>query len=183
MQEEQASNDRPDAAPEQPTPEAGGPSAAECERVIEPENALPEAALDALPERIRTACAGAGWTKLLPVQARAIPYVLAGRNLMVQSQTGSGKTGAFILPILERLDVEKKACQVLVLVPTRELALQVSRDAEVLGGGLQMVTAAVYGGVKYGPQLEAFRRGAHLVVGTPGRVLDHRSRERFRWTS
>jgi len=143
------------------------------ERVIEPENALPEITIAALPERLRDACAKAGWTKLLPVQARAIPYVLAGRNLMVQSQTGSGKTGAFMLPILERIDPKKKACQVLVLVPTRELALQVSREAEMLGADLEMRTVVVYGGVKYGPQLEAFQQGAQLVVGTPGRILDH----------
>ena len=173
MPVEQDSSDRPAAEPEQPIPDESGPGTMKGEELIEPENALPGTVLDVLPERIRGACAGAGWTKLLPVQARAIPYVLAGRNLMVQSQTGSGKTGAFILPILERLDLEKKACQALVLVPTRELALQVSREAEILGGGLKMVTAAVYGGVKYGPQLEAFRQGAHLVVGTPGRVLDH----------
>ena len=137
------------------------------------ENALPEVAIENLPERPRQACARAGWTKLLPVQARAIPYLLAGRNLMVQSQTGSGKTGAFILPILERLDPAKKACQALVLVPTRELALQVSREAEMLGGEQGIRTVVVYGGVKYGPQLEGFRQGAQLVVGTPGRILDH----------
>jgi len=143
------------------------------ERIVEPENVLPEVTLEELPERPRAACAKAGWAKLLPVQARAIPYILAGRNLMVQSQTGSGKTGAFLLPILERIDMAKKACQALVLVPTRELAAQVSREAELLGGGLGLRTAVVYGGVKYGPQLDAFRAGAQLVVGTPGRILDH----------
>jgi ATP-dependent RNA helicase DeaD len=173
MQEDQASDSAPTAVPEQTMPEERSSHAAGGEQLIEPDNALPETVLEALPERIKAACAGAGWMKLLPVQARAIPYVLAGRNLMVQSQTGSGKTGAFILPILERVDIEKKACQVLVLVPTRELALQVSREAELLGSDLKMLTAAVYGGVKYGPQLEAFRQGAHLVVGTPGRILDH----------
>ena len=143
------------------------------ERVIEPENALPEVAIEDLPERSQAACARAGWERLLPVQARTIPYVMAGRDLMVQSQTGSGKTGAFILPILERIDPAKKACQVLVLVPTRELALQVSRDAETLGAELEMRSVVVYGGVKYGPQLEAFKQGTQLVVGTPGRILDH----------
>jgi ATP-dependent RNA helicase DeaD len=148
-------------------PEAGG------ERVVEPENALPEVTLEELPELPRAACAKAGWAKLLPVQARAIPYILAGRNLMVQSHTGSGKTGAFLLPILQRIDLAKKGCQALVLVPTRELASQVSREAELLGGALGLRTAVVYGGVKYGPQLDAFRGGAQLVVGTPGRILDH----------
>ena len=74
---------------------------------------------------------------------------------------------------MERIEMEKKICQVLVLVPTRELALQVSREAEMLGGEMQIKTAVVYGGVSYGPQLEAFRQGAQLVVGTPGRILDH----------
>ncbi len=143
------------------------------EHVIEPVNALPEVAIEDLPERLRTACAQAGWTKLLPVQARAIPYIVAGRNLMVQSQTGSGKTGAFILPILDRINPDKKACQALILVPTRELALQVSREAELLGGDRDIRTVVVYGGVKYGPQLEAFQQGVQIVVGTPGRILDH----------
>ena len=143
------------------------------ERVIEPENALPEVTLEGLPEPMQAACVRAGWTKLLPVQARAIPYVLAGRNLMVQSQTGSGKTGAFILPILERIDLTKGACQAMVLVPTRELAQQVAREAELLRGDRGVRTAVVYGGVKYGPQLDAFRDGAQIVVGTPGRILDH----------
>ena len=138
------------------------------EQVVEPENALPEVTLEELPELPRAACAKAGWAKLLPVQARAIPYVLAGRNLMVQSQTGSGKTGAFLLPILQRIDLAKKGCQALVLVPTRELASQVSREAEILGGDLGLRTAVVYGGVKYGPQLDAFRGGRSWSWGHRG---------------
>ena len=173
MQEDQTSNGKVAETEKELVKENSGPEKIVDKQVIEPENALPEVTIEALPERIRVACASAGWLKLLPVQARAIPYILAGRNLMVQSQTGSGKTGAFILPILERVDMAKKACQILVLVPTRELALQVSREAELLGSDLKMGTAAVYGGVKYGPQLEAFRQGVQLVVGTPGRILDH----------
>ncbi len=141
--------------------------------VVEPDDALPELTLQALPERLRLAAARAGWTKLMPVQAKAIPYMLAGRNLMIQSRTGSGKTGAFVLPILDRIDPGKPNCQALVLVPTRELCRQVAKDAETLCGDTSMRTVAVYGGVGYGSQIEAFRRGAHLVVGTPGRVLDH----------
>ncbi len=163
------------AAKMEPTPVTAESRTQEAveERIVEPENVLPEVTLEELPQRSRAACARAGWAKLLPVQARAIPYILAGRNLMVQSRTGSGKTGAFLLPILERIDLTKKGCQVLVLVPTRELAAQVSREAELLGGGLGLRTAVVYGGVKYGPQLDAFRAGSQLVVGTPGRILDH----------
>ena len=143
------------------------------DRVVEPEDALPQVTLETVSGSLREAVARAGWTGLLPVQARAIPYLLARRDLMVQSRTGSGKTGAFLLPMLERVDVRRDACQVLVLVPTRELAQQVGREAEVLFGGTGVRSIAVYGGVGYGPQLEAFRKGAHVVIGTPGRILDH----------
>jgi len=132
-----------------------------------------EISLAELSPRLQKACEKAGWPKLLPVQAQAIPYILAGQNLMVQSHTGSGKTGAFLLPIIEKIDTGKKWCQALVLVPTRELALQVSREAELLTGESSLKTAVVYGGVKYEPQLEALKAGAQLVVGTPGRILDH----------
>ncbi len=141
--------------------------------LIEPEGALPPATMADLPQALRLAVMRGGWTELMPVQARAIPYLLAGRDLMVQSRTGSGKTGAFILPILERIDAAKATCQALVLAPTRELARQVGEEAKVLCGGTGVRAAVVYGGVAYGPQIQAFKEGAHLVVGTPGRILDH----------
>jgi ATP-dependent RNA helicase DeaD len=141
--------------------------------LIEPENVLPEITLEGLPESLRQAAGRAGWDRLMPVQAKAIPYFLARRDLMIQSQTGSGKTGAYLLPILDRIDSKRSACQALVLAPTRELAQQVAREAEILSEGMGVRSIAVYGGVAYGPQLEAFQKGAHLVVGTPGRVLDH----------
>lgn len=141
--------------------------------IHEPENTLPEVALENLPQRLRDAAARAGWAKLMPVQAKAIPYMLAGRDMMIQSRTGSGKTGAFILPILDRIDPKRNECQALVLVPTRELARQVAQEAEMLSGDSGARVAAMYGGVRYGPQIDALRQGAHLVVGTPGRVLDH----------
>jgi ATP-dependent RNA helicase DeaD len=134
---------------------------------------LPEVALQDLPQDLQEAAARAGWKTLMPVQAKAIPYLMAGRDLMIQSRTGSGKTGAFLLSILERIDLKRGTCQALVLVPTRELARQVAEEAERLAGDAGMRTAVVYGGVAYGPQLSAFRKGAHLVVGTPGRILDH----------
>jgi ATP-dependent RNA helicase DeaD len=134
---------------------------------------FPAVSLDDLPELMKAAVARAGWKELTPVQAGAIPYMRARSDMMAQARTGSGKTGAFILPILEIIDTSKKACQALVLVPTRELAQQVSRDAKELSGDKGMHTVAVYGGSSYKPQLEGFKRGAHLVVGTPGRVLDH----------
>jgi ATP-dependent RNA helicase DeaD len=141
--------------------------------VSEPENALPPVSLDQLSKVIQSAVARAGWAELTPVQSRAIPYIQEKRDLMVQARTGSGKTGAFILPILERVDVHQNACQVLVLVPTRELARQVSSDAKHLVGDSGIRTVPVYGGTSYKPQIEAFKKGAHIVIGTPGRVLDH----------
>ncbi|MCA9969473.1 MAG: DEAD/DEAH box helicase [Anaerolineales bacterium] len=134
---------------------------------------LPAVNYEDLPDTWKEAMARAGWTSLMPVQARAMPYVMAGKDVMVQSRTGSGKTGAFVLPILERINPLQDACQALVLAPTRELARQVSRDAEMLVGDRGVRVVSVYGGVAYGPQLQAFRQGAHVVIGTPGRVLDH----------
>ena len=129
--------------------------------------------MEELPQMLRDAAARAGWKTLMPVQQHALPYGLAGRDLMVQSRTGSGKTGAFLLPLLARLEPAEATCQALVLVPTRELALQVDHEARVLFEGTGLVSAAVYGGVGYARQMEQLRKGAHLVVGTPGRVLDH----------
>jgi ATP-dependent RNA helicase DeaD len=129
--------------------------------------------LEQLPERLRDAAARAGWTALMPVQAQAIPYLMAGRNSIIQARTGSGKTGAFMLPMLERLDASRASCQALVLVPTRELARQVWQEAGRLCADAGLRAVAVYGGVGYGAQLDALREGAQIVVGTPGRILDH----------
>ena len=154
-------------------------SVAHGKQIVEPEDSLPEITFSDLPETLQTASRSMGWTDLMPVQAKAIPYIMAGRDLMVQSRTGSGKTGAFILPILDRIDPGQAACQALVLVPTRELALQVAGEAEKLSTPVGVRTAAVYGGVSYGPQLEALRKGAHIIVGTPGRILDHLLKKTF----
>jgi ATP-dependent RNA helicase DeaD len=143
------------------------------ESVVEPVDAFPEISIEDLAPELRAACENAGWKSLTPVQAKAIPYILAGRDMMVQSRTGSGKTGAYILPIMQKIDFRQNNAQALVLVPTRELAMQVSREAQMLVQGSDLRVAVVYGGVGYGPQLEAFRGGAQLVVGTPGRILDH----------
>jgi ATP-dependent RNA helicase DeaD len=145
----------------------------------EPQNALPDVTLEQLPAPLREAATRAGWTALMPVQARAIPYLTARRNMMIQARTGSGKTGAFLLPLLERIDIARNECQALILVPTRELARQVWQDAETLFGDSGLRTVAVYGGVGYGAQVEALKGGAHIVVGTPGRVLDHLLKRTF----
>ena len=141
--------------------------------VDEPENALPEVSLADLPQLLQTACAKAGWNSLMPVQSRALPYLLEGRDLMVQSRTGSGKTGTYLLPLMARLNPVMPAVQALILVPTRELAVQVEQEAKTLFKGSGFTVAAVYGGVGCGKQMEALRQGVSVVVGTPGRVLDH----------
>lgn len=134
---------------------------------------FPEVTRADLPPVMQQAVDRAGWSTLTPVQARTIPYLRARRDVMVQAQTGSGKTGAFVLPILERIHPEQKTCQALILVPTRELAQQVTADATLLAGDTGIRVTAVYGGTSYRPQVDAFKLGAHLVVGTPGRILDH----------
>ncbi len=146
-----------------------------------PDPAVPDATLDSLPAPLREALRSIGWTKLMPVQASALPHLLEGRDLIVQSRTGSGKTGAFLLPLLETLDPAQPTTQALVLCPTRELARQIFDEFERLTQtqpeSRRLRGVAVYGGTRYGPQLEAFRGGgAHLVIGTPGRVLDHLER-------
>lgn len=140
---------------------------------------LPELVFDQLPINLREAAARAGWNALMPVQARAIPYLLAQRNVLIQARTGSGKTGAFLLPMLERLDANHPSCQALILVPTRELAKQVFDDAERLCGKNGLRAVAVYGGVGYKAQIDALKQGAQIVVGTPGRVLDHLLKRTF----
>ena len=134
---------------------------------------LPEATLVDLPEKLRTAAARAGWTELMPVQAKALPYLFSQRDMMIQSRTGSGKTGAYLLPLIEMINPLEANTQALVLVPTRELALQVFTEAQLLGAETGVRSIAVYGGTGYKEQLDAFKAGAHLVIGTPGRVLDH----------
>ena len=109
----------------------------------------------------------------MPVQSKAIPYVLNRRDVIVQARTGSGKTGAFMLPTIDRIDPDEATCQALVLVPTRELAKQVAEQTRILSAESGIRSVAVYGGVGYGPQRAAFEKGAHIVIGTPGRVLDH----------
>ncbi|MBN1304794.1 MAG: DEAD/DEAH box helicase [Anaerolineales bacterium] len=134
---------------------------------------IPDLSFEELSETMRAAARRAGWNGLMPVQARAIPYLLAGRDMLIQARTGSGKTGAFLLPMLEKLNPQQNQTQALILVPTRELAKQVTQEAETLCGEAGLRTVAVYGGVSYGSQNEGLKKGAQIVVGTPGRALDH----------
>lgn len=115
-----------------------------------------------------------GYESPSPIQAATIPILLANRDVLGQAQTGTGKTAAFALPILSRIDIRQSTPQALVLAPTRELAIQVAeafqRYATYIPG---FHVLPIYGGQSYGPQLSALRRGVHVVVGTPGRVIDH----------
>ncbi|GAA2984521.1 ATP-dependent RNA helicase DeaD [Microbacterium terrae] len=127
---------------------------------------LGEAALKALRD--------VGYETPSAIQAATIPTLLAGRDVVGMAQTGTGKTAAFALPIIDRLDVSQKNPQALVLAPTRELALQVCEAFEKYASHLRNVhVLPVYGGQGYGVQLSALRRGVHIVVGTPGRIIDH----------
>lgn len=132
-----------------------------------------------LPETLRSIVASIGWTDPTPVQSAAIPTLMSGRDLIVQAKTGSGKTAAYLLPMIQTVVPENEWSQALVLVPTRELARQVYEVLMQLIEGLPLRGALVYGGVGYGEQNAALRGGAHIVVGTPGRILDHIYRGTF----
>ncbi|MEZ5559919.1 MAG: DEAD/DEAH box helicase [Pseudomonadales bacterium] len=137
------------------------------------ESASPFAALG-LAAEVLNALAGLGYEQPTPIQARTIPPLLAGRDLLGQAQTGTGKTAAFALPLLSRLDTRLRQPQVLVLAPTRELALQVAEAFQRYGAGIaNLHVLPIYGGQDYGVQLKMLARGVHVVVGTPGRVMDH----------
>jgi ATP-dependent RNA helicase DeaD len=125
---------------------------------------------------LERAIAEAGWSKPTPIQEKAIPVLRSGVDLVGQAQTGSGKTGAFGIPSLERLDPELKAVQALVVVPTRELAEQVTTELNRLGKYAGVRALAVYGGVGYERQMQGIRRGDQIIVGTPGRIIDHLER-------
>ena len=127
-----------------------------------------------LSDQVLKALSDVGYEKPSAIQAATIPPLLAGRDVVGLAQTGTGKTAAFALPILSRLDLAQKSPQALVLAPTRELALQVCEAFERYGAHIKGVhVLPVYGGQGYGVQLSALRRGVHVVVGTPGRIMDH----------
>ncbi|UOE44087.1 DEAD/DEAH box helicase [Agromyces larvae] len=127
-----------------------------------------------LDDRVLKALKDVGYETPSAIQAATIPPLLEGHDVLGTAQTGTGKTAAFALPILSRLDVSQKTPQALVLAPTRELALQVCEAFERYAAHLRGVhVLPVYGGQGYGVQLSALRRGVHIVVGTPGRIMDH----------
>ncbi|MES2126101.1 MAG: DEAD/DEAH box helicase [Pseudomonadota bacterium] len=115
-----------------------------------------------------------GYETPSPIQAATIPLLLANRDVLGQAQTGTGKTAAFALPILSRIDIKQQTPQALVLAPTRELAIQVAEAFQKYASHIPgFHVLPIYGGQSYGPQLQALRRGVHVIVGTPGRVIDH----------
>ena len=137
---------------------------------------MPFAALGLMPELVR-AVADEGYEQPTPIQLEAIPLALAGRDLIGSAQTGTGKTAAFVLPILQRLqDGARGVLRALILVPTRELAEQVVTSIRAYGRHTHLKGAAVYGGVGMEPQTRALKHGADIVVATPGRLLDHMER-------
>ncbi|MCA9246135.1 MAG: DEAD/DEAH box helicase [Planctomycetales bacterium] len=146
--------------------------------VVESNNSFQQFSLS---EPLRAAVADSGYVTPTPIQARTIPVLLAGRDVVGQAQTGTGKTAAFALPILDRIDPDVRATQVLVLAPTRELAIQVAEAFERYSANLDHVhVAAIYGGQDYQVQFRRLERGAQVVVGTPGRVMDHMRRGSLR---
>lgn len=134
-----------------------------------------------LPAEICSALEASGYINPTAIQAATIPAMLEGRDVLGQAQTGTGKTAAFALPLLTRINVENPATQVLVLTPTRELAIQVSdsfqRYAQHMRG---LRVAPIYGGQSYVTQIHQLQRGVHIIVGTPGRVMDHMRENRLR---
>src|SRR5262249_44945369 len=122
-----------------------------------------------------------GFEQASPIQAEAIPPLMEGKDVVGQSQTGSGKTAAFAIPAIEKIDTTQRATQVLVLCPTRELAVQVSEEVHKLAFFNRGLHAPpIYGAQSYARQLFGLRQGAHIVIGTPGRVMDHMRRGTLR---
>ena len=142
------------------------------------ENSDPTSFADlGLSAPVLQALAAVGYESPSPIQAATIPALLAGTDVLGQAQTGTGKTAAFALPILSRIDIRQKAPQALVLVPTRELAIQVAEAFQKYASAMPgFHVLPIYGGQSYTPQLNALKRGTHVIVGTPGRIMDHLER-------
>ncbi len=131
-----------------------------------------------LPSTLAQAVQEAGYETPSPIQARTIPLLLEGRDVLGQAQTGTGKTAAFALPLLARIDPDQQSPQLLVLAPTRELAIQVAEAFKTYARHMKgFHVLPIYGGQSYDVQLRQLKRGVHVVVGTPGRVMDHMRRK------
>ncbi|HEY4642307.1 MAG TPA: DEAD/DEAH box helicase, partial [Thermoanaerobaculia bacterium] len=137
-----------------------------------------------LRDSLLTTISSLGYEVPTPIQERTIPILLAGRDLIGQAQTGTGKTAAFALPILEKIDPAARPTQALVLTPTRELAMQVAEALHTYAHSIQGLSVLpVYGGAPIVHQLKRLERGVHIVVGTPGRIIDHLERKSLRLDS
>jgi ATP-dependent RNA helicase RhlE len=131
-----------------------------------------------LKKPILDAIRKAGYEHPSPIQEQAIPEMLAGRDMIACAQTGTGKTAAFALPILNQLTVEKKSrIRALILTPTRELAVQIFDNFKKYGRYMRLRTVCIYGGAKQGPQIAALKRGCDILVATPGRLMDYMDRK------
>ncbi len=144
------------------------------EEAAKPENAFAKLGLN---ESLVRSLESFGYDTPTPIQAETIPFILAGRDVLGQAQTGTGKTAAFALPALQGIDLSQRRPQVLVLTPTRELAIQVAEAFEKYAGSMRgLRVVPIYGGQDYSIQLRALDRGVQVIVGTPGRVMDHMRR-------
>jgi ATP-dependent RNA helicase DeaD len=151
-------------------------SAAESTAAVESSSVSGFAALN-LHAAVLRALTDVGYEMPTPIQAATIPPLLAGTDVLGQAQTGTGKTAAFALPVLSRIDIDRAQPQALVLVPTRELAIQVAEAFQSYAAHLpNFHVLPIYGGQSYTPQIKGLKRGAHVIVGTPGRVMDHMKR-------
>ncbi len=162
-------DERPDETTHGPAPADGK---------LPPEELFSDLPFDSfgLSAEVLEAIAGRGYTLATPVQARCIPLALDGGDLIVRSKTGTGKTAAFGIPLVERLEAGKDEPRALVLTPTRELALQGAQEIESLGRAKGIRVCAVYGGASMQKQIDALSEGVDVVVGTPGRVIDQMRR-------
>lgn len=131
----------------------------------------------ALSDEVLKAVLDMGFTEATPIQSQAIPVALAGKDLLGQAQTGTGKTAAFAIPVIEKIDVMQRTTQALILCPTRELAVQISNEIKKLAKYIpDLFVATIYGGDSYERQFFQLKKGVQIVVGTPGRVIDHLER-------
>lgn len=132
-----------------------------------------------ISKKVLSALSAMGFEAPSPIQSETIPHVLGGKDIIGQAQTGTGKTAAFGIPLVEKVTPDK-VVQALVLTPTRELAIQVAEEISNIGKGKRVRVLPVYGGQPIDRQIRAIRAGAQIVIGTPGRLLDHIRRQTLR---
>ena len=132
-----------------------------------------------LSKDIEKAIHNLGFEEATPIQAEAIPIAMTGKDLIGQAQTGTGKTTAFGIPLIERVELDEEAIQGIVLAPTRELAIQVAEELNRIGQVKGVKTLPIYGGQDINRQIKALKNRPHIISATPGRLMDHMKEERF----